>query len=525
MIIYFSGRKESGKSTLSKYLIEHKGYRRISFADELKKLVSELYSLPLQYMYSVIEKERVRTGIYISRDIILKINEMYNLNIKYEYDVQLKSLREALQYIGTDLLRKQDPNFHINITFKNMEDNINYVLDDVRFLNEKEQLDQKGATGIFLLRPNHVNYDNHLSEISLNWTHFEYKIINDSTLGKMLTKFIKFYEFNLNPLLKKSKKRLDRRELCYLFYEKNRSIKDIAEYYNCSVDNVTWYARRYLIDIAWYKYRYNQNTFLTADKETAYFSGLLTADGCLKKSGKSLSKYIIELSSIDLYLVEETKKFFNTDKPYNTKEYRPHQFAYSISISSPYVIENLKLWQIKPRKSLQEEFPILIKENSDLINCWFIGLIDGDGSIYTTSSLVISCLCSNYICDVLLKEYQRYDPRVEYDCKKIKGLNNLNITGVNALRFYKEIYLNSGLEGLQRKWVRPLQYIENKVNALLEKESNNLGNSFLLFKWIKEEFLPICTEQSLETKINTCIYKYKKTMEKRNESSNIYRSR
>lgn len=57
MIFAIAGRKESGKSTLSKVLIDL-GFKKISFADKLKKLVADLYEFPLEDCYETLAKEK-----------------------------------------------------------------------------------------------------------------------------------------------------------------------------------------------------------------------------------------------------------------------------------------------------------------------------------------------------------------------------------------------------------------------------------------------------------------------------------
>jgi len=86
--------------------------------------------------------------------------------------------RDAMQYIGTSVLRESDYNFHIDKTLNSLT-NQNYIFDDCRFSNELEALKDKKAINIFVIRPSMTEISNHESEIDLRWTMFDYILINN----------------------------------------------------------------------------------------------------------------------------------------------------------------------------------------------------------------------------------------------------------------------------------------------------------------------------------------------------------
>lgn len=61
-IIMMSGWAGSGKDTTADYLVEHKGYIRMAFADALKDTVSETRNIPREWMNTHEGKARVVNG-------------------------------------------------------------------------------------------------------------------------------------------------------------------------------------------------------------------------------------------------------------------------------------------------------------------------------------------------------------------------------------------------------------------------------------------------------------------------------
>jgi len=57
IIIAFSGKKQSGKDTAAARLIEHHGFKRLAFADVLKDMTAEQYSIPREWFDDPERKE------------------------------------------------------------------------------------------------------------------------------------------------------------------------------------------------------------------------------------------------------------------------------------------------------------------------------------------------------------------------------------------------------------------------------------------------------------------------------------
>lgn len=199
MIVFLVGKKGSGKSTCSQYLIDNHNFTKLSFAKPLKECIACLYRIDEKLLDSLEYKETKLVKPWIwNKEKFDQLCAFFC--IKFDMTIEDRLFltpREAMQYIGTDILRSIDPNFHINKTIpKIIKANIdkrNIVLDDVRFCNECEMLWKYGAIGIYISRPN-LPEDGHSSENELNHMMFGELVKNDDTKEELLTKFKKVYE-------------------------------------------------------------------------------------------------------------------------------------------------------------------------------------------------------------------------------------------------------------------------------------------------------------------------------------------
>ena len=201
MIIGFAGRKESGKTELAN-LLTKMGYKKVSFATELKKLISKAFNIPFDELNSL---KNVVRDYEITDDVcdIIASETGISIDIVKDFfkDKKIRTIREALQVIGTDLIRKNDNNWHVRKTIESLEDGKDYVFDDVRFPNEMHAIENLGGDCWFIIRNKFDNVSNHESETSLNWHEFGYNVIvNDGPLDLLLFNcgtFFSDYENNI----------------------------------------------------------------------------------------------------------------------------------------------------------------------------------------------------------------------------------------------------------------------------------------------------------------------------------------
>jgi len=144
-IIGIVGTKNSGKSETAKYIAAIKGHTVKSIATPIKEIL-KIIGIPSKNLYGTNEDKN---------EVLPAFNT---------------SARKLLQYTGTEFGRDAlHKDVWIDILIKNLDPNISYVIDDVRFQNEAEKIKAIGGILIGISRPWHSwedqGVDNHTSEI------------------------------------------------------------------------------------------------------------------------------------------------------------------------------------------------------------------------------------------------------------------------------------------------------------------------------------------------------------------------
>lgn len=212
MIIALCGRKGSGKTELAKYCKEEYDAEIISFGTALKELTVKLLGYKNIDELNEHKNEKNLFNINPDSNFIRIINEDTGIDMKIIYDFLNKktftNIREILQIIGTELIRKCNPNWHVKKLVEKLR-NIDYnnklvIVDDCRFLNEKNTLEHFGANFYFIIRPLLTNVSNHISETELKWYNFYRNeiIINDKDIEFLK----KWWKYEIDRLINKQYK-------------------------------------------------------------------------------------------------------------------------------------------------------------------------------------------------------------------------------------------------------------------------------------------------------------------------------
>jgi len=192
MIIGFAGRCRSGKTVLSE-VCEKYGYQRLSFALPLKQLCADILDISIDELNRA-KNENIPIEITIGKDICEILSEETNIPIETTTEIcdgkYLHTVRDMLQFIGTDYIRKYNSDWHVNKIKEMIKNDVNYVIDDVRFPNEKRMIEELGGDCWFVTRTTLDNVSNHESETSITWKDCMNKVIvNNSTLNELLFKW------------------------------------------------------------------------------------------------------------------------------------------------------------------------------------------------------------------------------------------------------------------------------------------------------------------------------------------------
>lgn len=199
-IISFAGRCRSGKTELAKVCMEH-GYQKLYFALPLKQLCADLMGKSIDELNTLKNNNtNIEFNLHIDRCMKLATDSGIPFNFIWEIceGKTIHTVRELLQFVGTDIIRKYNTDWHVNKIREMINPDLNYVIDDVRFPNEKKMIEELGGDCWFITRTTLDNISNHPSETSITlndcWNRI---IVNDNTLHYLLFKwdtFVNDYE-------------------------------------------------------------------------------------------------------------------------------------------------------------------------------------------------------------------------------------------------------------------------------------------------------------------------------------------
>lgn len=173
MIIAFTGKKQSGKSTICEYLEQHprgsefSKFKRVNFKDAL---ITELIT-NFRPLLDEMAEEMHRNG-----------GPMYG-EYKDLFVDKPPLVRKLMQCYGTEVRRGDDPQYWIKQWKKTIfsSKGVDHILcDDVRFHNEAQAVRDCGGVVIRIVRTDIVSTDNHQSEAEMDEIIPDYTI----TVGK-----------------------------------------------------------------------------------------------------------------------------------------------------------------------------------------------------------------------------------------------------------------------------------------------------------------------------------------------------
>lgn len=199
-IIILAGKKQSGKSTVAKHLVQKYGYKELALATNLKKACVKL----VKFFYDT--KIKLKEFNRPSKDydgVSLKhlFDEYDGISVRFVERVErVKKVqktdgftyRELLQYVGTDILRNLFGNdIHTLAMLKNIIPGEKYIISDCRFQDEIDtiasycKLSKIKMTVLYINRAKEMDVffekDQHISE-KLDIKTINHKIYNSSTL-------------------------------------------------------------------------------------------------------------------------------------------------------------------------------------------------------------------------------------------------------------------------------------------------------------------------------------------------------
>lgn len=161
MRIAFSGKKGSGKSTASSYLVDNKNFEELSFADPLKRTIIDLFNIDEKYCYDTNYKEAVIESLNVSgRQLMTTIGtELFNVAL-------LKELPE---------LKLDGGNIWVHNVIRKIKANKskNIVISDLRFEHERKALKSLNFVTVMLsYSDNTLPVSSHISEAGVDCDYY-----------------------------------------------------------------------------------------------------------------------------------------------------------------------------------------------------------------------------------------------------------------------------------------------------------------------------------------------------------------
>lgn len=172
-LIGIAGRARAGKDTAAKAL-EPLGYKRVGFADALKRVALEIDPL----LYVTLDDDRVTLADVVEAD-----------GWEVAKD-QFPEVRQFLQTLGTSI-RSLDAGIWVRTAMLTVEsllsDGYGVVVPDVRFINEVDAIRRAGGIVVRVERPGLESTDTHASETELDGFDFDRVIVNCGTPDQLAT--------------------------------------------------------------------------------------------------------------------------------------------------------------------------------------------------------------------------------------------------------------------------------------------------------------------------------------------------
>jgi hypothetical protein len=202
IIMGMAGKMGSGKDTAANYLVEHHGFTKIAFADNLKNMCMHAFKLSHEDCYGEVGKfrkfdEPVILGYEHLRQISLWVREDFGDNKLTDVlrdkmhkflGQEFETPRHILQFVGTEILRDIiDGEYHAKVVRMQIDKKKlrKVVISDCRFLNERNAIRYWAGVNVLIVGRTTAQEASeaskgHASENSLG-TYEEYDAVIDNT--------------------------------------------------------------------------------------------------------------------------------------------------------------------------------------------------------------------------------------------------------------------------------------------------------------------------------------------------------
>jgi hypothetical protein len=165
-VIGITGYKGHGKDYFAKHIQKlYPQFEIIHFARRLKQICSQVFDLPEEEFESGTLKERIYNKNIEIDNYINNLSNISGINI-LPRGLTATSHRTLLQYVGTEYIRSIETNYWVDYLINYITKNPrNYLIPDMRFINEAKALNKINASIAMVHRPEiETPKDTHISE-------------------------------------------------------------------------------------------------------------------------------------------------------------------------------------------------------------------------------------------------------------------------------------------------------------------------------------------------------------------------
>lgn len=214
MIVCLSGQKRVGKDVTADILVSKANFNKISLAQPIRELCSEIFSIPLStFTNDDLKEKRFSEQVTLFEnnidDIVMYVEDEWNMSVPLETLYKMREFagteflhpRHILQFVGTELLRN---NIDSDIFLKLADQRIanitgHVVITDCRFSNEREWFKKQDAVLCLVKRPKLASKDAHVSENDLG-EEADYDVVmtNDGSLSRFKIDIEEWVAMKLN---------------------------------------------------------------------------------------------------------------------------------------------------------------------------------------------------------------------------------------------------------------------------------------------------------------------------------------
>jgi hypothetical protein len=167
MIIGLTGYAQSGKDTVANILVDRYGFTRIAFADKIRELLYEANP-----MYDSIVGEPLFVKAKVDRD-------------GWEEAKKSPHIRRLLQTTGVAARKLFGEDFWVKQALKDISPDGNYVIADVRFENEADEIKFTGGQIWRVKRLGVDPVNGHISETQMDGYPVDQIFVNNTTIDDL----------------------------------------------------------------------------------------------------------------------------------------------------------------------------------------------------------------------------------------------------------------------------------------------------------------------------------------------------